>query len=1604
MEIAGAGIPTGATVTSIGKNALTIGPSPATSANSNDALTLVSPGLPGYNDGPNFIGGPTYPASTQSTNDTYPSFSSMCSYETGLGASAESFGTWGPETHTYASLADVPASICINLYDVHNAPQYNSSGAQRNNDYIVDRNDDNSIQQNSFQASGPSCVQTTNFVTQCSPVGTFSSQNVSSPTSRAKTGKENPTRVVYAKSGSVSLTSNGSALSLTGPSGPQVTGAKATVTATLTCMGEPAPKEPITFSVSGSNPTTGSGVTDANGQATFTYTGHNNGLDTVSAAFTSGGNNVESNQFLISWVTPIEPVSTTGVTGRFYYGGCGYVCANVTEPPLFTEDFPTIDFNPPGGTIPGNITGVNPSTRPLTDVTTNAIGDFTGTVVAEGDNSQGTLEQAGVNDMFQFDAVFTADYVVTSAGDVTFNFYDDDGFVLGIGDGVTRVSGADVNPPAATELERFPVMGGFNDPTSPAGNSVTVDFPAPGTYPYEVDYSECCGGTLALTMATASGVGVPPAGNLTITPANVPQQTVGQPVQLTVAAMGAAGGPITGLPLTMTVYGANAQVKTGTTNTSGLAVMSYTGDNAGDDTVVVGASVSGQPAVSNTVAVTWAFGSGSSASEPPPIISDVSPVDGTVVTKPVAVTAGLNCPTGQTVSSWTVAYQGSNVASPTTLSSGSGSPPSVLGTFDPTNLPNGTYTVTISATCSGGGSQTASTSVAVYGGLKLGPYVTTYQDLSVQVGGFQMAVDRTYNSSDKSDGDFGVGWHVSLSDFKVSSNRELGAGGWTEYPTSCIFGLCDWAFKTSTPHYVTVTWPDGHDEVFDFTPTGGEALLYDEGAAAYTPAPGTDTTSTLLPMPGDENVSYGFDGNIYNGSGGIYNPTEFELVARDGTTYVLSTATGLVSETDPDGNSLTVDSSGVTASDGQSLIYTRDSDGRITKITGPSGQTLTYTYSAAGDLASSTDPDGRTTTYSYDSDHDLLGAVGPDGHALQTLHYNSAGRLTAVTDADGNTTEINDDVAGQQQTFTDPNGKLTTVSTYDNLGDIVEQDQIVGSSVLTTKFTYDSDGRVTSETDPLGDTRSYSYDARGDMTGYKDPDGNHTSTSFNSLGEPTAVTGPGGTQLAAATYDSHGNPTSVSKGGKYTYQIADNSEGMPTSVTDPSGGVTKLAYDAEGHLVSMTDPAGATTTFEVDANGDVDQVTNALGHTTKYGYDQDGALTSVIDANGATSTIKRDSLGRVDSETDALGQTTTFSYDSNGNLTSVRYSDGRTVSYQYDSDGKLTSETAPDGTTNTFTYDALSRLTSAQNATSAVSMAYNGADELVSQKTTGTDQPTESLDYAYDSAGNRISMTGPDGTTDYAYGPLGQLSTETDPAGGVFKFTYNAADELTSLDRPNDVDTTIGYDADGNLARIESLLGSEPVQDLSYSYDADGQRVSQTNSSGTTTYGYDSVGQLTSVKPPSGSALGYGYDADGNPMATPADPLGSLTYNADDELVSGPDENYSYDASGDLVKSSDTANGSTVSYTWSVPGQLTSVATSGGSHWSASYDPLGRQVTTTNASGTTANLYDGENLVGQFLPGTAEPQSYVQGPAMNDPLELVQPTGQSDYYLSDASG
>lgn len=210
--------------------------------------------------------------------------------------------------------------------------------------------------------------------------------------------------------------------------------------------------------------------------------------------------------------TSSNTIAISTVSAQFFTNptDSGAFTATPADTVIFSQNFPVINFNPPSGAIPcSNATGVGVTTRPFTDLFPQPDGSCI-TIAAQGGG-----QQAGLGNLFSFDAVFKGSLTVPTAGQVTLSFFSDDGWILSIGKNTggtqpTYVSGPMISPPPFGPFTNYSVVGSYNTGSSPTPNILVVDFPAAGIYPFELDYSECCAGELALTL-TANGQPIPSA-------------------------------------------------------------------------------------------------------------------------------------------------------------------------------------------------------------------------------------------------------------------------------------------------------------------------------------------------------------------------------------------------------------------------------------------------------------------------------------------------------------------------------------------------------------------------------------------------------------------------------------------------------------------------------------------------------------------------------------------------------------------------------------------------------------------------------------------------------------------------------------------------------------------------------------------------------------------------------------------------------------------------------------------------------------------------------------------------------------------------------------
>jgi RHS repeat-associated protein len=189
--------------------------------------------------------------------------------------------------------------------------------------------------------------------------------------------------------------------------------------------------------------------------------------------------------------------------------------------------------------------------------------------------------------------------------------------------------------------------------------------------------------------------------------------------------------------------------------------------------------------------------------------------------------------------------------------------------------------------------------------------------------------------------------------------------------------------------------------------------------------------------------------------------------------------------------------------------------------------------------------------------------------------------------------------------------------------------------------------------------------------------------------------------------------------------------------------------------------------------------------------------------------------------------------------------------YGYDAQGNLKSATDPLVHAITNDYDALNRLKKVTEPLLAGALA---AGEIA---------------YGYDPQDNLASVTDQRGlTTTYGYSGFDELKTLTSPDTGVTAYTYDPAGNVKTMADSRGQSATYGYDA---LNRLKTLLYSD--ESLAFTYDdttiapnSKGRLSKVTDGSGSTTYGYDSHGRVTSKLQVAGAVsrqMAYSYNAAG---------------------------------------------------------------------------------------------------------------------------------------------
>lgn len=570
-------------------------------------------------------------------------------------------------------------------------------------------------------------------------------------------------------------------------------------------------------------------------------------------------------------------------------------------------------------------------------------------------------------------------------------------------------------------------------------------------------------------------------------------------------------------------------------------------------------------------------------------------------------------------------------------------------------------------------------------------------------------------------------------------------------------------------------------------------------------------------------------------------------------------------------------------------------DSKTCGATGGPQLTTSYTYNAyTGQLASTTDPNSQVTLYAYDTMKRPLTVTRPDTSKIQYAYNDTTHTITATypVDSSHSVSKVN---------YRDGLGRVTKISTTDASQNVY----------AIIQHLYDSVGRPYQRSDPYTSTAQYwttkHYDALGrdtkgilqDNSQYTYTYSTNTVTTTDPVGHQGKTQSDGLNRLSIYTEPDPTNNNSLTLQTTYVYSVLN----QPATITQGSQTRT-FNYDGTGRLTSEAHPENGTTSYQYNSFDKLTQRTDNRGVITTYSYDTVNRLHQVsynVGTTGvpATPTVtytygtapSQYNNGLLITMADGTGSTS-YTYDVMGRKTQESHTVGSTaypVSYQYNYAGSLTSLTYPSNRDVKPTYDAIGRLSSVadSSATYVSGLTYN-TDFLPTGYNLGNGVAA-SVGYSADRLQPQSVSYSKSSTTlfgqSYAYGSSGANSgeitaiTDTVDSGRNMTYTYDSLDRLSNAKSAGST--------------------NYPAWGLSFIYDRYGNRTAQSISSGCTglTCPTSSVTVSGSTNQITGSP--YTYDANGN-MTN--DGVNTMTYDAENRVVSAPGTTYAYDGVGHRVQ------------------------------------------------------------------------------------------------------
>lgn len=708
--------------------------------------------------------------------------------------------------------------------------------------------------------------------------------------------------------------------------------------------------------------------------------------------------------------------------------------------------------------------------------------------------------------------------------------------------------------------------------------------------------------------------------------------------------------------------------------------------------------------------------------------------------------------------------------------------------------------------------------------------------------------------------------------------------------------------------------------------------------------------------------------------------------------------------------------------DRKQIIWKKDMFGVITE----------YTFNDKNQLVK-VEKNGKPVVYEYDSDGRPY-KVQKGAEPPSITHYDDKGNVVIVVDADGNCLYY--DYDDRRNLIEISCNGINPIKIKRNEYGQVEELKEMG---LTYRYEYNSIGLLTKKSvyypDGVWEFQETKYDKNNDYrtSSFRDWDGTVINYSYkaNSDGSLQTVTATRNNLKTKITYDKKGRIQNCEKtdlqGKKrefieYTYtpdgkikslskngikydEYEYNSDGQISKYTvwDLQGNAVCTEYEYEEHGYESF-----RKVYEITKNG---AVSEPMMYKKKYSFSSNKMTMQFQTDNSAWTVYEYDMYGKLLNVTYPNGNKKNYTYTQGGALESVTLENCNIVKERdyitYKGDGTYyVMRRDANGRIAEFFYDSLGRLVKAKD--------YDGNQTLYIYDSRGKLIKTESSlvteEYKYDSKNRIVCYTIKDTSGKICYEKKSEYNdtdnTMTVKTGDFFdcKYWFDDFGRVITIENSSGI-STYDFDSFGKINKVilndgtpelrkynsygllvEKNRGNDLQEDIQYYPDGSLKNIT-INGRESVFAKYDDLKNAVNVRGQLGIEYSFGYAADGTLESKTSKEFGTTRYSFDKN-------------SHELVKTYSDNSKRTKKYNSS--GKLESETNTLGKRKNYSYDSNGKVKTVTDYSGkTTQYSYDkkAQEITVKYPDGTSKLLKYSP---LGKPVVIQNESGTYKYTYNSA--